>query len=47
MSFNKRDKGSKLLSDAVREINRNKKGNRFAPGLKPGAAVRRALARGK
>ena len=36
--FNKNDEGGATLKRGVAEINRNKTGNRFAPGLKAGAA---------
>lgn len=34
--FNEADTGSKRLSEAAKDINRNAKGNRFAPGLRRG-----------
>ena len=32
--FNKADEGGKLLSEAVKDINRTPKGDRFAKGLR-------------
>lgn len=43
--FNKADEGGYTLSKGVKEINRNRAGNRFAPGLKPGAAGPRKASR--
>jgi hypothetical protein len=38
--FNRNDTGKQLLKAAVREINRNGSGNRFAKGLRGGGSGR-------